>query len=183
MIPPASFLYFTDLTPEATLLWASDSIEDCLGYTPEDVVGMSIYSFFSKGDIPETRTLHYEHVFNDFVASQAIIGYRRKDGGRALIEVVFSTCHDFIACCAVVLNADDTTCAARLQHNASLTFNRTSRSKQFERLRRHRTAFKADTWDSSDLLLKPRVCMILNRFSRSLDVILVCREYGCGEID
>ncbi|KAF9938394.1 hypothetical protein BGZ67_000236 [Mortierella alpina] len=171
MIPAASFIYFADLTPDAIVLWASDSIEDCLGYAPEEVVGITAYNFLFKEDVPVTRTSHQEHLLNDFVASQAILGYLRKDGGRTLVEVVYSTCHDFITCCVIVLEAEDTTYMAKLQHNASLTFNRTSRSKQFERLRRHRTAFKAGTWDTSDLLLEPRVCVILNRFTRSLDVM------------
>ncbi|KAF9943870.1 hypothetical protein BGZ70_005341, partial [Mortierella alpina] len=171
MTPPASFIYFNDLTPEASFLWASDSIEDCLGYTPEEIVGWSAYSLLFKEDIPVTRTSHHEHVLNDFVASQAIIAHRHKDGGRILIEVVFSTCHDFIACCGIVLDADDRTSGAKLQHNASLTFNSTLRSRQFERLRRHNIASKTGTWDTKDLLLEPRVCIILNRFSRSLEVL------------
>ncbi|KAF9983011.1 hypothetical protein BGZ75_005533 [Mortierella antarctica] len=109
MIPAASFIYFADLTPDAIVLWASDSIEDCLGYAPEEVVGITAYNFLFKEDVPVTRTSHQEHLLNDFVASQAILGYLRKDGGRTLVEVVYSTCHDFITCCVIVLEAEDTT--------------------------------------------------------------------------
>ena len=110
MVQPASFSYFTDLTQEACFLWASDSIEDCLGYTPEEIVGLSAYSLVSKEDVLLTHASHYEHVVNDFVASQAMITLRHKDGGRVLIEAAFSTCHDFIACCAIVLEADAKNC-------------------------------------------------------------------------
>lgn len=41
----------------------------------------------------------------------------------------------------------------------------------FERLQRHHKAFKANTWDPSGLEPEPRVCMILNRFSRALGVL------------
>ncbi|CAO3573031.1 unnamed protein product [Mortierella alpina] len=46
-----------------------------------------------------------------------------------------------------------------------------SRQKVFERLHRHHKAFKANTWDPSGLEPEPRVCMILNRFSRALGVL------------
>ncbi|CAO3573028.1 unnamed protein product [Mortierella alpina] len=96
---------------------------------------------------------------------------RRKDGGRAVADVVFSTCHDFIVACATILDFDGTTLEAKLQHNASLSFNKTLRSRHFERLRHHHVASKMGTWDTNDLLLELRVCMILNRFSRSLEVL------------
>ncbi|KAF9275388.1 hypothetical protein BGZ68_010831, partial [Mortierella alpina] len=124
-----NFICFADLTPEAKFLWASDSIEDCLGYTPEEVVGVPGYTLLYKDDVPVTRASHQEHVFSDLIASQAILAYRHKDGGRILVEVVFSTCHAFLACCAMVLEGDQTTYKAKLQHNTSLTFNKTSRSK------------------------------------------------------
>ncbi|KAF9572151.1 hypothetical protein EC968_010237 [Mortierella alpina] len=107
MIPPPSFFIFTDLTSAAIILWASDSIEECLGYTPEEVVGMTAYTLLSKDDIPESRTTHHEYILNDFVASQATLGYRRKDGSTAVVNIVFNTCHDFIVGCVTLLNAND----------------------------------------------------------------------------
>ncbi|CAO3573027.1 unnamed protein product [Mortierella alpina] len=171
MAPSASFIYFTDLSPEAYILWASDSIEDCLGYTPEEIAGMSAYSLLFKEDISVSRSSHHETVLNDFAASQAIIPFRRKDGGRTLVEVVYSTCHDFIICCVIVLEVDAPTSGAKMQHNPSLIFNRTLRSRQFDRLRHHHTDSKTGRWDAGELLLEPRVCMVLNRFSRSLEVL------------
>ncbi|KAG0225667.1 hypothetical protein BGX31_007568, partial [Mortierella sp. GBA43] len=41
---------------------------------------------------------------------------------------------------------------------------------EFERIHRHHQAFRENTWNSSSLDLEPRICMLLNRFSRSLNI-------------
>ncbi|KAG0293275.1 hypothetical protein BGZ98_002249 [Dissophora globulifera] len=46
-----------------------------------------------------------------------------------------------------------------------------SRKEEFERIKRHHEAFAANRWDTHVIEPEPRVCMILNRFSRSLTVM------------
>ncbi|KAF9983013.1 hypothetical protein BGZ75_005535, partial [Mortierella antarctica] len=45
------------------------------------------------------------------------------------------------------------------------------RNQEYERIRRHHKAFKANTWNPDGLDPEPRVCLILNRFSRNLGVM------------
>ncbi|KAF9947390.1 hypothetical protein BGZ70_002700 [Mortierella alpina] len=157
-----SFIAFHDLTPEALFLWASDSIEECLGYTPEEVIGRSAYAFIIPDDHQASRNAHHKHILNDLASTQAVHRYRRKDGGIVVISGFFSVCYEFIVNCSSVVDFDEKTS----------TFKSSKQPlKQFERIRCHHTAFRSNTWDHNSLQLQVRVCMILNRFTRSLNVL------------
>ncbi|KAF9572150.1 hypothetical protein EC968_010236 [Mortierella alpina] len=139
MVEANSFIAFNDLTPAARYLWLSPSVEDCIGFTPEELLGVSSYDMLIKDDVAVTKVTHQEHMLNDMVASQIVVRFKHKHGGSVVLNAVFSICYEFIVV--------------------------------FERLHRHHKAFKANTWDPSGLEPEPRVCMILNRFSRALGVL------------
>jgi PAS domain-containing protein len=55
-----------DLSPSATILFASDSIEDVLGYDPTDVVGYSCFDYFHPDELPfaiseHGKSIHFDH--------------------------------------------------------------------------------------------------------------------------
>ena len=105
-----NFISFHDLTPEAHFLWASPSIEDCLGYTPEEIINVSPYDLLIKDDIPTTQTAHTENVLNDMVATQVTVRYRHKDGSAVPVLCIFSVCYEYIVTCITVLEMDGTPC-------------------------------------------------------------------------
>lgn len=104
------FISFHDLTPRACFLWASPSIEDCLGYTPEEIVNASPYDLIIHDNVASTKTTHAENILNDMVASQATLRYRHKDGYPVVVLCVFSVCYEFIVNCVTVLETDETSC-------------------------------------------------------------------------
>lgn len=57
-----------DLTPSATVLFASASIEDVLGYEPEEVVGSSCFDYFHPDELPFARDKHGESIQFDNAA-------------------------------------------------------------------------------------------------------------------
>ncbi|KAF9273133.1 hypothetical protein BGZ68_001773 [Mortierella alpina] len=152
-----NFISFHDLTPAAHFLWASSSIEDCLGYTPEEIINVSPYDLLIKDDIPITQTAHTENVLNDMVATQVTVRYRHKDGSAVPVLCIFSVCYEYIVTCITVLEMDGTP----LQ----------SKQEEFARIKRHHKAFKATSWNAQGLEPEFRVCMILNRYSQSLGVL------------
>ncbi|KAG0208454.1 hypothetical protein BGX28_000592 [Mortierella sp. GBA30] len=143
------------MTPQARFLWVSSSFEDCLGYEPDEVLGKEAYDYVVKDDVPDSRATHQESVFNDMVASQIIVRYRHKDGRPVTTLIVFSFCYEFIVNCATVLDVDD-----KSFWNHSTAMTRIVEPKE-----------QAHTWDPNGLEPEPRVCMILNRFSRALAVL------------
>ncbi|KAF9179339.1 hypothetical protein BGZ51_006990, partial [Haplosporangium sp. Z 767] len=80
MLHNLNFICFFDLTPEAKFLWASDSITDCVGYTPEEVIGRSAWEFVVPDDVPVSMTTLQENLMNDMVASQLVARMRHKNG-------------------------------------------------------------------------------------------------------
>ncbi|KAF9938397.1 hypothetical protein BGZ67_000239 [Mortierella alpina] len=154
--PGLNFISFHDLTPRATYLWLSPSVEDCLGYTPEELVDTSPYDLLIKDDIRYTLSAHTENILNDMVATQITNRYRHKDGSAVPVLVIFSVCYKFIVACIVVLDRDGTPFKSR---------------PEFARIKRHHNAFKDMSWNAQGLEPEFRVCMILNRFSRTLGVM------------
>ncbi|KAF9357635.1 hypothetical protein BGX26_003367 [Mortierella sp. AD094] len=109
MFKDNNFIAFHDLSPGGNFLWVSSSIIDVLGYTSEDLIGVSGYDIIVPEDIPITRVVHKENLLNDLVASQVVIRYIAKDGRCIPCICVFSLCYDFLLNCvtAVDPNAGD----------------------------------------------------------------------------
>ena len=63
-----------DLSPDANVLFASDSIEDVLGYQPEDVIGRSCFDYFHPEELPFARDKHGESIQFD---NAAVLAYCR----------------------------------------------------------------------------------------------------------
>ena len=63
-----------DLSPSATVLYASDSIEDVLGYEPEEVVGKSCFDYFHPDELPFARDEHGKSINFD---KAAVLSYCR----------------------------------------------------------------------------------------------------------
>ncbi|KAF9111188.1 hypothetical protein BGX27_005275 [Mortierella sp. AM989] len=53
-------------------------------------------------------------------------------------------------------------------HSAAMTHIVGSKKEEFERLKRHHQAFADNLWNDQGMEPEPRICMILNRFSRNL---------------
>ncbi|KAG0211687.1 hypothetical protein BGX28_007581 [Mortierella sp. GBA30] len=170
-----NFIVFCDLSPEAICLWVSPSTEDCLGYTPDEMIGKVSYTFiYTDVDdtIPRARLNHQEVVLNDLVASQVIGRYRHKNGHPVRAIVVLSICYEFMVLCATLLMEENEPYKHISVHSAAMTRIVEPRNQEFERIQRHHEAFRANhTWDPDGLQPEPRVCLILNRFSRSVAVM------------
>ena len=63
-----------DLSPSASILYASSSIEDVLGYEPVDVVGRSCFDYFHPDELPFARAKYGESIQFD---NAAVLSYCR----------------------------------------------------------------------------------------------------------
>ncbi|KAF9348145.1 hypothetical protein BGX26_000418 [Mortierella sp. AD094] len=55
-----------------------------------------------------------------------------------------------------------------------------TRKEEFARMKRHHDAFQANTWDAQNLEPEPRVCLLLNRFTRNL--IIMYSSSACEKV-
>ncbi|KAK3825184.1 MAG: hypothetical protein J3Q66DRAFT_327174 [Benniella sp.] len=171
MFKADSFISFHDLTPDANYLWVSPTVYDILGYDSEDLIGMRAYSFVYPDDLADSRTVHKENLINDLVASQIVLRYKSKDGRPVHCLCVFSLCYDFIVNCATLLDPGAEAYVQLRAHSSAMTRMVGSKKEEFERIKRHHEAFAESSWDHQVMEPEARVCLIINRFTRSLTVM------------
>ena len=109
MFKADNFISFHDLTPAANFLWASTSITFCLGYEPEDIVGVAAYDVIHPDDTAYVKVTHHENVLNEMVGTQLALRYKHKNGTWVPFMVFFSLCYDYIVSCATLIEQTDGT--------------------------------------------------------------------------
>jgi PAS domain S-box-containing protein len=85
-----------DLTPDANILFASDSILDILGYQPDEVRGKSAFDYFHPDEVPFARSIHSRGVLLD---KAAVLHYARilsKGGQWVGCECCFTVVHNVL---------------------------------------------------------------------------------------
>ncbi|KAK3825187.1 MAG: hypothetical protein J3Q66DRAFT_327178 [Benniella sp.] len=166
-----TFISFHDLTLEARFLWASPAIFDLLGYEPEDLSGVGVYEIIFPEDVPDGRTAHKENVMNELVATQVVVRYKHKDGHFVHFLACFGICYDFVLNVATMLDLSAEAYVQRRVHSSAMTRMVGSKKEEFERVKRHHEAFAKNSWNHQAMEPEPRVCLILNRFTRNLSVM------------
>jgi PAS domain S-box-containing protein len=112
-----NYISFHDLDLGANFLWLSPSVQDVLGYAPEELIGRPTYDFIFPEDIPLTKVTHKENLKNDLVASQIVLRYIGKGGRIVPCVAVFGLCYDFIFNCSTLV--DPNALACKLVQNMS----------------------------------------------------------------
>ncbi|KAF9109499.1 hypothetical protein BGX27_007551 [Mortierella sp. AM989] len=179
-----NFISFHDLSPEIPFLWASPSIYDVLGYEPEEIIGMNAADMIYPDDITNSNDALKENIKNDLVASQLVNKLRRKDGRPAHLLHVFSTCYDFLVNCSTLLDPAAFAYQTLRAHSSAMTRIVGSKQEEYNRMKRHLEAFAANYasnyWNSKVLEPEPRVCVILNRFTRNF--VVMYASSGCEAV-
>jgi PAS domain S-box-containing protein len=97
----------TILSPDGTILYASDSAERIVGYSPKDLVGNSLLSYLDGGDVPIVRELL--HTANGKAGGTGPVEFslRRADGSPVWLEAVGTNLLNDTTIRGIVLNARD----------------------------------------------------------------------------
>jgi PAS domain S-box-containing protein len=93
---------FADLEDDARILYTSDSIVDILGYTPDEVVNVSAWEFFSEDELPYARKFHQKRVSTDKAAVLAYCRVKNKDGQWIGCECCFTIVYDVMVVCTSI---------------------------------------------------------------------------------
>ena len=91
-----------DLSLDARILYSSTSIEDILGYSPQEVIGKSCWEYFHPDEIPFARAIHGRGVQLDKAAVLNYCQIKNKDGRWVGCECVFTIVHDVLLGCTSV---------------------------------------------------------------------------------
>ncbi|KAL9587011.1 MAG: hypothetical protein Q9212_000539 [Teloschistes hypoglaucus] len=164
-----TFISIHDLSLDARLLYASQSIVDILGYTPQEVVGKSCWEYFHPDEIPFARAVHGRGVQLDKAAVLNYCQVKNKDGRWVGCECVFTIVHDVIIACTSIfrrgLNSQKRATAAPVIRRL---FSSSPRDPRYHMLSYISNKFSQDI---PRHLHEPRAALFLNRFTRTLTIM------------
>jgi PAS domain S-box-containing protein len=95
------------VAPDGTILYASDSAERIVGYSPPALVGTSLLEYLDQGDIGRVQGLLQNRNGNPSVAGPVEFTLRRADGSPVWLEAVGTNLLNDATIRGIVLNARD----------------------------------------------------------------------------
>lgn len=91
-----------DLSRDANILFASDSIADILGYQPHEIMGKSSFDYFHPDEVPFARSIHSRGVLLDKAAVLHYLRVQNRDGQWVSCECCFTVVHDVLVACTSI---------------------------------------------------------------------------------
>ncbi|KAF6224845.1 hypothetical protein HO133_010039 [Letharia lupina] len=164
-----TFISIHDLSLDARLLYVSSSIEDILGYTPQEVIGKSCWDYFHPDEIPFARAVHGRGIKMDKAAALNYCQIKNRDGRWVGCECVFTIVHDvLVGCTSVYRRGTKSDKRAREAPVIRRLFSSSPRDPRYHMLSYISHKFSKET---RTLTHEPRAALFLNRFSRTLTIM------------
>ncbi|KAI3320079.1 hypothetical protein HD806DRAFT_525048 [Xylariaceae sp. AK1471] len=162
-----SNLRLTDLSRDANILFASESVVDILGYQPHEIRGRSCFDYFHPDEIPFARSVHNRGVLLD---KAAVLHYARimsKDGRWVSCECCFTVVHDvLVACTSIYRRGRKSERRAIEAPQIRRIFSCSPRDPRYHMLEHLSPKFRMQPTER-----EPRAALILNRFTRTLTIM------------
>ncbi|KAK3678275.1 hypothetical protein LTR78_001570 [Recurvomyces mirabilis] len=164
-----TFISIHDLTPEARILYSSDSVVDILGYTPDEIVNRSAWEFFPADELPYAQKFHEKRVQMDKAAVLAYCRVRDRDGRWIGCECCFTIVYDvMIVCTSIYKHGLASEKRALEAPMVRRMFSSSPRDPRYHMLSHISARFKQDHKVSEH---EPRAALFLNRFTRTLTIM------------
>ncbi|ORY58249.1 uncharacterized protein BCR38DRAFT_78908 [Pseudomassariella vexata] len=162
-----TFMTIHNLSPDANILFASESIGDILGYYPHEIQGKSCFDYFHPDEVPFARTVHSRGVLLDKAAVLHYLRVRARDGQWVSCECCFTVVHDvLVACTSIYRRGEKSERRAIEAPQIRRIFSSSPRDPRYHMLEHLSPKFKMPPMER-----EPRAALILNRFSRNLPVM------------
>ncbi|KAI1619043.1 hypothetical protein EDD37DRAFT_606953 [Exophiala viscosa] len=163
------FITIHDLSLDARMKYCSDSIEDILGYLPNEVVGRSCWEYFHPDEIPFAREIHGRGISLDKAAVLNYCRIRHRDGSWIGCECVFTVVHDvLVASTAIYRRGPKARQRALDGAGIRRIFSSSPRDPRYHMLSYLSNKFYQEP---SAHLPEPRAALFLNRFTRTSTIM------------
>lgn len=156
-----------NLTPDANILFASESIVDILGYHPEEVLNKSCFDYFHPDEVPRARSVHSRGVRLDKAAVLHYARIRASDGRWVSCECCFTIVHDvLVASTSIYSGGAKSEGRALTAPRVRRLFSSSPRDPRYHMLEHLSPKFKMPPTER-----EPRAALVLNRFTRNLSIM------------
>ncbi|KAI0996482.1 hypothetical protein K3495_g11698 [Podosphaera aphanis] len=164
-----TFMTIHNLTSDANIMFASDSVLDILGFQPDEVVGKPCFDYFHPEDVPFARYVHNRGVLLDRAAALHYTRIKHKNGQWIDCECVFTVVYQVITACTSIYRGDARNRKRAEDAPAVRRLFSSSRSDPRYLMFEHISQKFNDSPQQS--LLEVRAALIVNRFTRTLTVM------------
>ncbi|KAI8954253.1 hypothetical protein F4801DRAFT_595674 [Xylaria longipes] len=162
-----TFMTIHNLSHDANIIFASESVVDILGYQPQEIQGKSCFDYFHPDEIPFARSVHSRGVLLD---KAAVLHYARilsKDGRFVSCECCFTIVHDvLVACTSIYRRGNKSERRAIEAPHIRRIFSSSPRDPRYHMLEHLSPKFRMQPTER-----EPRAALILNRFTRTLTIM------------
>ncbi|KAG1136532.1 hypothetical protein G6F37_010526 [Rhizopus arrhizus] len=178
-----NFITIFDNTPSAEFLYFSDSVTECCGWEPEELVGRACYEMYHPEDHKALRRFHFSNVANQKMSSMVSYKFLHKNGSWVPMDTIVSFCYDVLVTTNFVSGQDSFEHKMRVnsvdevficQPEGTLQLAGAWNDKQ-ERMRMK----MEDGQHWADLVysnpIEKRFCLILNRFTDALTIVFTSK--------
>ncbi|OKL57269.1 hypothetical protein UA08_07585 [Talaromyces atroroseus] len=156
-----TFISIHDMSQNARILYASDSIQDILGYQPHEVIHKPCWDYFHPEEMPFAQSVHGRGVQRDKAAVLRYCRIRHKQAFWVCCECVFSVVYNVLVALTIAERAVDAPIVRRM-------FASSPRDPRYHMLSYLSNKF---TESLSTAAHEPRAALFLNRFSRTLPIM------------
>ncbi|CAN8102269.1 unnamed protein product [Discula destructiva] len=156
-----------NLTPDCNVLFASESINDILGWPSDHVQGRSVFDFFHPDEVPFARSIHSRGILLDKAASLHYVRVLAANGQWVSCECCFTVVHDVLVACTSIYRRGEKS-ERRAIEGAQIRrlFSSSPRDPRYHMLEHLSPKFKMPPMER-----EPRAALILNRFTRNLTIM------------
>ncbi|PSK60161.1 hypothetical protein B9Z65_1059 [Elsinoe australis] len=164
-----TFISIHDLSPDARILYSSESIVDVLGYTPDEVVNQSVWDFFPQDELPYAKQYHKHGIEMDQAAMLAYCRVMDRSGQWVGCECCFTVVYDVMVVCTSIYRSGLSSQKRALE--APLIrrmFSSSPRDPRYHMLSHISHKFQQP---SKSYAHEPRAALFLNRFTRTLTIM------------
>ncbi|KAJ5728889.1 uncharacterized protein N7483_003397 [Penicillium malachiteum] len=167
-----------NLSRDASIRYASDSIQVVLGYQPHEVLNRSCWEYFHPQELPFARSVHGRGVRLDKAAVLNYCSIRHKNGAWVGCECVFTVVYDVLIASTTIYGRGKG--AQKRAVDAPIVSQLFDSSPNDPRY--HMLTFISNKFSQrlSEPLHEPRAAMFVNRFTRTATIMYATR--GVSEI-
>ncbi|KAJ5408117.1 hypothetical protein N7509_002000 [Penicillium cosmopolitanum] len=164
-----TFITIHDLSRDASILYASDSIQVVLGYQPHEVLNRSCWDYFHPQELSFARSVHGRGVRLDKAAVLNYCSIRHRDGSWVGCECVFTVVYDVLIASTTVYGRGKGT--QKRAVDAPIVRQLFDSSPNDPRY--HMLTFISDKFSRRliEPLHEPRAALFVNRFTRTATIM------------